>query len=52
MTSTEEGLWGGLVPVSLLQQALVHKHELVSSIPHSKGETNTNLHRVVGWLSV
>ncbi|XP_036403279.1 thyroid adenoma-associated protein [Megalops cyprinoides] len=25
----EEGLWGGLVPLSLLQQALVHKHDQV-----------------------
>lgn len=28
--SPEEGLWGGLVPLSLLQQALVHKHDQVS----------------------
>ncbi|XP_068423389.1 thyroid adenoma-associated protein [Clinocottus analis] len=27
--STKEGLWGGLVPLSLLQQALVHKHDQV-----------------------
>ncbi|XP_042288889.1 thyroid adenoma-associated protein isoform X2 [Thunnus maccoyii] len=27
--SSEEGLWGGLVPLSLLQQALVHKHDQV-----------------------
>ncbi|XP_076016993.1 thyroid adenoma-associated protein [Genypterus blacodes] len=26
---SEEGLWGGLVPVSLLQQVLVHKHDQV-----------------------
>ncbi|XP_061601680.1 thyroid adenoma-associated protein isoform X2 [Cololabis saira] len=26
---TEEGLWGGLVPLPLLQQALVHKHDQV-----------------------
>ncbi|KAG7462646.1 hypothetical protein MATL_G00186950 [Megalops atlanticus] len=25
----EEGLWGGLVPLSLLRQALVHKHDQV-----------------------
>lgn len=28
--SSEEGLWGGLVPLSLLKQALVHKHDQVS----------------------
>ncbi len=28
--SSEAGLWGGLVPLSLLQQALVHKHDQVS----------------------
>lgn len=28
--SSEEGLWGGLVPLSLLQQALIHKHDQVS----------------------
>nr|XP_046258832.1 thyroid adenoma-associated protein isoform X2 [Scatophagus argus] len=27
--SSEEGLWGGLVPLSLLKQALVHKHDQV-----------------------
>uniref|UniRef100_A0A3P8YHM8 tRNA (32-2'-O)-methyltransferase regulator THADA n=1 Tax=Esox lucius TaxID=8010 RepID=A0A3P8YHM8_ESOLU len=27
--SSEEGLWGGLVPLSLLRQALVHKHHQV-----------------------
>ncbi|XP_060943826.1 thyroid adenoma-associated protein [Limanda limanda] len=27
--SSEGGLWGGLVPLSLLQQALVHKHDQV-----------------------
>ncbi|XP_056902918.1 thyroid adenoma-associated protein isoform X1 [Takifugu flavidus] len=27
--SSEKGLWGGLVPLSLLQQALVHKHDQV-----------------------
>ncbi|XP_041645448.1 thyroid adenoma-associated protein isoform X2 [Cheilinus undulatus] len=27
--SAEEGLWGGLVPLPLLQQALIHKHEQV-----------------------
>ncbi|XP_044070655.1 thyroid adenoma-associated protein isoform X3 [Siniperca chuatsi] len=27
--SSEEGLWGGLVPLFLLQQALVHKHDQV-----------------------
>ncbi|XP_030298445.1 thyroid adenoma-associated protein [Sparus aurata] len=27
--SSEEGLWGGLVPLSLLRQALVHKHDQV-----------------------
>ncbi|XP_004554638.3 thyroid adenoma-associated protein [Maylandia zebra] len=27
--STEGGLWGGLVPLSLLQQALIHKHDQV-----------------------
>ncbi|XP_037638453.1 thyroid adenoma-associated protein [Sebastes umbrosus] len=27
--SSKEGLWGGLVPLSLLQQALVHKHDQV-----------------------
>uniref|UniRef100_A0AAV2JLB0 tRNA (32-2'-O)-methyltransferase regulator THADA n=1 Tax=Knipowitschia caucasica TaxID=637954 RepID=A0AAV2JLB0_KNICA len=27
--SSVEGLWGGLVPLSLLQQALVHKHDQV-----------------------
>ncbi|KAM7385101.1 hypothetical protein PAMP_001198 [Pampus punctatissimus] len=27
--SSEEGLWGGLVPLSLLQRALVHKHDQV-----------------------
>ncbi|KAJ8418447.1 hypothetical protein AAFF_G00141560 [Aldrovandia affinis] len=26
---SEEGLWGGLVPLSLLRQALVHKHDQV-----------------------
>ncbi|XP_065815241.1 thyroid adenoma-associated protein isoform X1 [Labrus bergylta] len=26
---TEEGLWGGLVPLPLLQQALIHKHDQV-----------------------
>lgn len=32
--SPKEGLWGGLVPLSLLQQALVHKHDQVSvSVP-------------------
>ncbi|KAK2823947.1 hypothetical protein Q5P01_021122 [Channa striata] len=25
--SSEEGLWGGLVPLSVIQQALVHKHD-------------------------
>uniref|UniRef100_A0A3Q3IWU0 tRNA (32-2'-O)-methyltransferase regulator THADA n=1 Tax=Monopterus albus TaxID=43700 RepID=A0A3Q3IWU0_MONAL len=29
VSSTEEGLWGGLVPLSLLQQALIHKHDQV-----------------------
>lgn len=29
VSSSEEGLWGGLVPLSLLQQALVHKHDQV-----------------------
>ncbi|XP_017296045.1 thyroid adenoma-associated protein isoform X2 [Kryptolebias marmoratus] len=29
MASTEEGLWGGLVPVSLLHQVLIHKHDQV-----------------------
>lgn len=28
--SSEEGLWGGLVPLPLLKQALVHKHDQVS----------------------
>lgn len=28
--SSKEGLWGGLVPLSLLQRALVHKHDQVS----------------------
>lgn len=28
--SSEEGLWGGLVPLDLIQQALVHKHDQVS----------------------
>lgn len=28
--SSEKGLWGQLVPLSLLQQALVHKHDQVS----------------------
>ncbi|MEQ2160571.1 hypothetical protein GOODEAATRI_000642 [Goodea atripinnis] len=27
--SSEEGLWGGLIPLSLLQQALIHKHDQV-----------------------
>ncbi|KAL0964358.1 hypothetical protein UPYG_G00322790 [Umbra pygmaea] len=27
--SSEEGLWGGLVPLSLLRHALVHKHDQV-----------------------
>ncbi|KAF0027160.1 hypothetical protein F2P81_019901 [Scophthalmus maximus] len=27
--SSEDGLWGGLVPLSLLQQALIHKHDQV-----------------------
>ena len=27
--SLEEGLFGGLVPLSLLRQALVHKHDQV-----------------------
>uniref|UniRef100_G3NDT1 tRNA (32-2'-O)-methyltransferase regulator THADA n=1 Tax=Gasterosteus aculeatus aculeatus TaxID=481459 RepID=G3NDT1_GASAC len=27
--SSKEGLWGGLVPLSLLQRALVHKHDQV-----------------------
>ncbi|KAJ0004955.1 hypothetical protein NQD34_011169 [Periophthalmus magnuspinnatus] len=27
--SSEEGLWGGLLPLSLLRQALVHKHDQV-----------------------
>ncbi|XP_047459692.1 thyroid adenoma-associated protein [Mugil cephalus] len=27
--SSEEGLWGALVPLSLLQQALIHKHDQV-----------------------
>ncbi|XP_031732003.1 thyroid adenoma-associated protein [Anarrhichthys ocellatus] len=27
--SSKEGLWGGLVPLALLQQALVHKHDQV-----------------------
>ncbi|XP_071337347.1 thyroid adenoma-associated protein isoform X2 [Trachinotus anak] len=27
--ASEEGLWGGLVPLSLLQQALIHKHDQV-----------------------
>ncbi|XP_056147572.1 thyroid adenoma-associated protein [Lampris incognitus] len=27
--SSKDGLWGGLVPLSLLRQALVHKHEQV-----------------------
>ncbi|XP_037321311.2 thyroid adenoma-associated protein [Pungitius pungitius] len=27
--SSKEGLWGGMVPLSLLQQALVHKHDQV-----------------------
>lgn len=31
--SSKEGLWGGLVPLSLLQQALVHKHDQVSVYP-------------------
>ncbi|KAM6915988.1 thyroid adenoma-associated protein [Xenentodon cancila] len=26
---TEDGLWGGLVPLTLLQQALIHKHDQV-----------------------
>lgn len=30
VSSSEEGLWGGLVPLSLLKQALVHKHDQVS----------------------
>uniref|UniRef100_A0A3P8S9T9 tRNA (32-2'-O)-methyltransferase regulator THADA n=1 Tax=Amphiprion percula TaxID=161767 RepID=A0A3P8S9T9_AMPPE len=29
LPSTEEGLWGGLVPLSLFQQALIHKHDQV-----------------------
>ncbi|MEQ2208479.1 hypothetical protein XENOCAPTIV_001903, partial [Xenoophorus captivus] len=29
VTSSEEGLWGGLIPLSLLQQALIHKHDQV-----------------------
>ncbi|XP_029306193.1 thyroid adenoma-associated protein [Cottoperca gobio] len=29
VASSKEGLWGGLVPLSLLQQALVHKHDQV-----------------------
>ncbi|KAM3606743.1 uncharacterized protein V6R79_022453 [Siganus canaliculatus] len=29
VAASEEGLWGGLVPLSLLQQALVHKHDQV-----------------------
>lgn len=28
----EEGLWGGLVPLPLLRQALIHKHDQVSII--------------------
>lgn len=28
--SSEKGLWGELVPLALLQQALVHKHDQVS----------------------
>lgn len=28
--SSDLGLWGGLVPLSLLQQALLHKHDQVS----------------------
>ncbi|KAM9726802.1 thyroid adenoma-associated protein isoform 2-T3 [Menidia menidia] len=29
LPSSEEGLWGGLVPLTLLQQALIHKHDQV-----------------------
>lgn len=29
LPSIEEGLWGGLVPLSLFQQALIHKHDQV-----------------------
>ncbi|XP_067385468.1 thyroid adenoma-associated protein isoform X2 [Channa argus] len=29
VTSSEEGLWGGMVPLSVIQQALVHKHDQV-----------------------
>ncbi|XP_030603636.1 thyroid adenoma-associated protein isoform X2 [Archocentrus centrarchus] len=29
LPSSEGGLWGGLVPLSLLQQALIHKHDQV-----------------------
>ncbi|MED6241563.1 hypothetical protein ATANTOWER_019893, partial [Ataeniobius toweri] len=29
VTSSEEGLWGGLIPLSLLQHALIHKHDQV-----------------------
>lgn len=28
--SSKEGLWGELVPLNLVQQALVHKHDQVS----------------------
>lgn len=34
--STESGLWGGLVPLPLLQQALIHKHDQVSLSMSSK----------------
>ncbi|KAM4729595.1 thyroid adenoma-associated protein isoform 2-T4 [Anableps anableps] len=27
--SSEEGLWGGLIPLALLRQALIHKHDQV-----------------------
>lgn len=36
LPSSEGGLWGGLVPLSLLQQALIHKHDQVSMSASSK----------------
>ncbi len=30
LKSVEEELWGGLVPLALMQKALVHKHEQVN----------------------
>ncbi len=30
LKSVEEELWGSLVPLPLMQQALVHKHEQVN----------------------